>query len=504
MEKVLEEIKQINELMIAQQQALGPHAQSFAEGQCQQFLNKIKIATGMTPALATTMTSVLQQGLWTADQKQALIKAVNDQLLGDMINASTSSSSKRRANQKLYNFTAYLRQEDVAALQDPDAHLMTKLSQMCELCWKLALTMPDEPTFKHIVATTLAASGSQNLDGQTTYNLVQEFKTLIRGNGKLKHLPADNVHIEQYPPLPKELPKVLYDHVYSASPPTGIVLGNLAAVSSSVVLRKSSRSLQPHLAQSPGSFGQMQMPVQVVQQMMMMMHPMLQQGVNRPQTLPISIYAPRRSRQLLALPSGLEANPDDDDNALVTPPKQQTYPVLDIPTPSIPKTVESSTSTGVTQPDGSKGVFELPLVSALASNATWTAAEQAATLASALELRAAETAARKKEKADNAKGNVKNAKGKAKAKAKAKSTPKAKAVVKTVGKHTASTGPRPSYPKQQGGGAVHYNGGKILRSDTSSCWRVFLRATDRCDKRVLWKGNESKAWKEALDMIDSA
>ena len=246
MEKVFEELKGINELMLVQQQALGPHAQMFADGQCKQFLHKIAISAGLTPALATSFTSVVQQGLWTADQKQSLIKAVNDHLLGEM-NSGSSSGSKRRANQKLSNFTAYLRAEDVAALQAEDVHIVTKLSQVCELCWKLALTMPDEPTFKHIVATTLAAAGVNNLDGQSTYNLVQEFKTLLRGNSKLKHLPSQSFHLEQYPSLPKDLPQGLYDHVYANSPPTGILLSNLAAVSAGVVLRKSSRALQPHL-----------------------------------------------------------------------------------------------------------------------------------------------------------------------------------------------------------------------------------------------------------------
>ena len=33
-------------------------------------------------------------------------------------------------------------------------------------------------------------------------------------------------------------------------------------------------------------------------------------------------------------------------------------------------------------------------------------------------------------------------------------------------------------------------GGKIHRSDISCSWRVFLRATDRCDRKIAWKGDE--------------
>ena len=62
---------------------------------------------------------------------------------------------------------------------------------------------------------------------------------------------------------------------------------------------------------------------------------------------------------------------------------------------------------------------------------------------------------------------------------------------------------RPSAPKRQGDGAVRYNGGKVLRSDTSESWRVFLQANDKVDKKVKWNGSAGKSWSLALDLIDS-
>ena len=61
---------------------------------------------------------------------------------------------------------------------------------------------------------------------------------------------------------------------------------------------------------------------------------------------------------------------------------------------------------------------------------------------------------------------------------------------------------RPSHPKP-GGGTFHYKNGKIHRNDRSSCWLVFINKSDRCDKKVLFKGDEVSSFRKALAMIEA-
>ncbi|CAE8673704.1 unnamed protein product [Polarella glacialis] len=104
------------------------------------------------------------------------------------------------------------------------------------------------------------------------------------------------------------------------------------------------------------------------------------------------------------------------------------------------------------------------------------------------------------------KGCTKNDKGTiAKASASSSAAPKAKAKAKAKANSSATSTPTPKRPAPPvAGTTVHYNGGKAHRSDLNRCWRVFLKTGDRCDKRVLWHGDEKASWRKAMDLIDGA
>ena len=91
----------------------------------------------------------------------------------------------------------------------------------------------------------------------------------------------------------------------------------------------------------------------------------------------------------------------------------------------------------------------------------------------------------------------------AKPKGKAGAKPKAKAGAKPKAKSGAVSNKRPT-PIPAGGETCYYKQGKIHRSDRGEAWRVFRNAGDRCDLKVLWKGNEKLSWSKALDVIDAA
>lgn len=115
------------------------------------------------------------------------------------------------------------------------------------------------------------------------------------------------------------------------------------------------------------------------------------------------------------------------------------------------------------------------------------------------------------------------AKGKAKAKAKAKTAAKAAAKAKTAAK--AASAPKKEKPQAKaktkpedrkvydlderppraelGDATTWYRSGKIHVN--SGCYRVFLRATDRCDRKIrILDGQEDQCWEKALKLIDES
>lgn len=114
---------------------------------------------------------------------------------------------------------------------------------------------------------------------------------------------------------------------------------------------------------------------------------------------------------------------------------------------------------------------------------------------------------REDKKKENPRASKAKAKAKGKAKAKAKVVKDA-AVCKTPSKSKLPPKGSPQSsakipaPPQSGDGTSHWKGGKIHRSDRARCWRVFIKSTDRNDKKVLWHDDEVASFKRALSIIE--
>ena len=67
---------------------------------------------------------------------------------------------------------------------------------------------------------------------------------------------------------------------------------------------------------------------------------------------------------------------------------------------------------------------------------------------------------------------------------------KPKAGGKTVAKATPKGASKRPSITPKGGPTCHYLTGKIHRSDTGTCWRVFRHHSDRCDLKVNGKGHQ--------------
>jgi hypothetical protein len=85
------------------------------QSQCDSLLHRISVLTKFDVSLATSITTLIQAGPWTANQKELLAAAVQSRLERD---PSAASPTGRRKNQKLVNFEKYLTDTELTVLQD--------------------------------------------------------------------------------------------------------------------------------------------------------------------------------------------------------------------------------------------------------------------------------------------------------------------------------------------------------------------------------------------------
>ena len=401
---------------------------------------------------------------------------------------TTAKTSGKRHSQELSNgFLNYLTKQDRVALSDDGSHPFSRLSVPVKRSLQVGLCMPDEKTIGHIVATLCDNFGMGD-NSKAKHELVVEYKKLIRGN-RQNHVPA----ITKFPADPRELPN--FEALYSAEERSQLPAASVGSSRPGKWLRRSSSQLTPNRRVQEGDGDNVRM--DMMKMNMMMMLNMLKNGDDDGQLANLQIFGNPQKKRRLSLENGQgEEKPAVQDNtATGSAVRHQPFEVPAIadaePNKATPDHAE------VCKPEA--GGHD--------------PAKHHAEMQKALELRTEQRASEPKPKA-KAKGKAKckpkaapSAKQKAGAKSKAVAKSKAaasKAAAKPASKLSKAThGKRPA-PIPKGGSTCFYRQGKVHRSDTGQCWRVFRNAGDRCDLKVHWKGDLVTAWSKALDIIDNS
>lgn len=501
MDRLAAEITDVNVFLVAQKTVLGVGVVPVIEAQCIQLANRISSAAGpVSTQQGTTLTQVIEKGPWDDAQKTVLLKAVSDRLLSDMDHQR--SGEKRRCNQRIKSFQEYFRQVDLDVVCS-DVHVMTKVQCMVELCWKVGLIMPDEASIKHIVTVGLAAAPSTTpTPSQKTYDIVQEFKALLRHKNRGAHVPPGSLHLEQYPGHPRELPPVIFNHCYATSPPVGLRLDAavVQSLAETVIMRKSSKQIRGSSSSSSGdvAFGSEWIQQAGVQNLMNHIVSALMPPHARPKAPVIQFFPNARhavadgaeihypaASTTAAVPSPILALAANNPPAAAIAPVNAHH-LMTLPTPS--NTPERQNEQHAVIPSPTQNLFNLPPLPDADDITDKPACLSAQTQSNIIQNALAKRKCTRKEQKDMSE---------------AQTVMKRPAAKSTAAKRPASSmATTPVMPLKQGLGAVHYNGGKILRSDTSKSWRVFVNVADRCDKKVLWNNNIKASWQAALNLID--
>ena len=233
---LIDELKYIHEFLSAQSTIVDADVlQQVMCGQARTLEDRIRSSSSMDHQLATQLTQFIAQGPWLPAHKQQLVAALNDRLTQQ----TSSGTGRRRPNQTLLNFQAYMTAPLIDLLSSP-ASDMAKLNGIVELCSKLGMDCPSEKTTQHIVSVFVAIAHKCAPDPKLAFGYVADFKRLL----KARCVPSQRHHITTYPENPRDLPAAIYDVVYpSGVEPidSGVSMSDLRVVASSVACRRTSK-----------------------------------------------------------------------------------------------------------------------------------------------------------------------------------------------------------------------------------------------------------------------
>jgi hypothetical protein len=428
-DQLVADVRQTHWFLTAHANVVGDADPTVQAAQHMSFMARLASLPQLDAADATSLTTAFGEGPWNPEQMQSLVARIGEVLTTVQMRTTVLVAGGRRPSQRLLQFFEYMTQTEFVSMKDKKLHMLTLLSLVVDRCWRVGLQMPDEITTRHIVAVVMLIGMPGDIDDPVVcFNVVTEFKKLIKNRTRMHHLPPDT-WITVYPNTPNGLPAAVYDHAYSTEPPISIELPNLANYEAGVALRKSSKLLrhnpsvfshaapaQMHAA--PAAVNPQAMMMQFMQQMVGMIggH---QQGPN------IKLFSPSRRGD------GGSMGAIGEDAAL-TDAHDEGGGRPSVASSSDPLGVGGSSgasSSMVTPPR--TALFQLPALQDQAADgsavppACMPSSEQADLMLAAMSNRS---------QADEATGGVtttkKEATPKVKAKAKAKATPKVKAKAK--------------------------------------------------------------------------
>ena len=323
----------------------------------------------------------------------------------------------------------------------------------------------------------LASGGLAAEDPSKKFQVLQEFKAILKR--KVKAAEVSAVHLEIYPEDPDDLPEALRLQGYVNGEKPSKEGNDLGLATKGYSCRKTNTLVRASSSTSLATCTDANGQATLLQQQMKMMQQM---------------WATWNHGQMDADLDNLEIFPQKASRRQ----NKKTLPIEEPPRPieEVPKAVKPVDEEKV-HPASAKSLFDLPPMEP--TGRSMTEKEQQTVVASAF----AEKKRRKKEAVDIGEQELQepqkeNSMPKTLPTKKAKAKPQPKNVSKPVAKQAKPAPPGP------GQGTVFYRGGKVHRSDRSCCWRVFLRSSDRCDKKVPWHGSEKTSWSRALALIDES
>lgn len=154
--------------------------------------------------------------------------------------AHQSKSGKSNAPQTLKHWWNYMTIEDWNFLKSKQ-WWSAKCTRLVERGNSLGVTIPDEQTFKYMLAVLLTSHYTEMPAAAEIYDKLQELKQVFSTETK----PYPLEHLTEYPESPDNLPDEMYKHAYPNEKPSAVSCPGIVTVAEKYIpLRSSSKLLQ--------------------------------------------------------------------------------------------------------------------------------------------------------------------------------------------------------------------------------------------------------------------
>ena len=150
-----------------------------------------------------------------SDLRAKLQKALDKKVVGDSLASEASSGGDTMKPQKLTNIHCYLKQSQWDILQSNEVSYIRKVQTLVEFLKSISITSLHEQTVKWSISLLIAlrcAVGNSLPTYSVIFEMVRDFKAAFSSTDTPTNLPRGLV---TYPDNPTDLPKALYDSVYT-------------------------------------------------------------------------------------------------------------------------------------------------------------------------------------------------------------------------------------------------------------------------------------------------
>ena len=191
--------------------------------QCEAFIQKIATISDIDVPAIVSITSVIEAGCWTGEQKGRLIMALNAALSSGPTAPKTGS---RRQGQEITSFNRWTIQEEAEVIIAPDVAFSAKTKVVCQAMRRMGLVGASEQSKAHIMKVLMASCVEfmKTLSPDTAWQKYQELKRKIYLEFKNNRAPGRMGYIVDYPDDPNTLPKSQLDVIFNGKTPVTISL----------------------------------------------------------------------------------------------------------------------------------------------------------------------------------------------------------------------------------------------------------------------------------------
>jgi len=217
-EEIAQELADVGELLTAQTDA-GLDRTEVLQSLFNSWAGRLSMCARLSPKGKTIVTSAMQQGPWSADQKKDLASVI----LGGV---ASKTANVRRATQKVVEFQNFIKIQTMVKLRDHKLSRASRMSLLAAEARNIGVENADEKTLYRLVQILAYCENNFEFSQEQVWQYMDQIQAFIKSVPRRKDLP----YLEHYPVTADLLPVELKRHAFASELPANMDIPELATV----------------------------------------------------------------------------------------------------------------------------------------------------------------------------------------------------------------------------------------------------------------------------------